>query len=119
MILKLYSYIYYRIYILYKDKWNDDNPGIYAFMAICLVTILNLMLIINLIIFLFDVKYNLDYIAIIILSIVIITTYALYGDKIFKDRSTWDSEKPKTRILKGWVITIYIVLSIVSYLLLP
>ena len=41
--LKLYDYIYYRTYRVYKYKWKDDDPGMYSRNLVSIFQFINIV----------------------------------------------------------------------------
>lgn len=60
MIRNFCDYIYYRVYSYYKNRWEESNPDVYAIMAISGLSISNAIVIINFVIRLFKINYELN-----------------------------------------------------------
>lgn len=117
----MFAYLYYRIFSTYKYKWNDSIPGVYA---ICLVSILQFLNLtsIQLIIFYFsNIKWDINriYGALIVALLIGLNYYRFYIHSNFSLlEKKWQNETKQKKTRNGILIIIYIVFSVLFFLLL-
>lgn len=113
MIRNIFDYIYYRVYSYYKSRWEESNPDVYAIMAISGLPILNAIVIIDVIITLFKINFELNVVTVVVLSLGILV-YHLISMRDTKEKfAKWDMEDPKSKTRRGYFILLYIIFTIV------
>lgn len=110
--MKLFEYIYYRIYALYQKK--DSNPEIYATNGIAVLQ-LSLLFSLYVLISLFIKLPNINnWLAVTLVVAVIALNWRKFGlhfdNRILEDR--WSKESITKKKLRGWAILALIIISI-------
>jgi ABC-type Fe3+ transport system permease subunit len=111
---EFFEYHYYRI-----AKFNFKREGSFAFSALLSVSSVQLLVIVNVLLFLqslfSDIKRKTylyeKIIFVIILLFLLYFNFRKYNKKYFEFREKWKNEDKKTRILKGVIIIFTILLS--------
>lgn len=117
----MFAYLYYRIFSTYKYKWNDSIPGVYA---ICLVSILqffNFSCLLFLVFFIADTHLDINklYGALLVAGLIGFNYYRFYIHSNFSLlEEKWQKETMQKKTRNGILIIIYIVLSVLFFLLL-
>ena len=81
--MKIFDYIYYRVYHIYKVKWKDGTPGAFATSLVTLLQCLYIVVIPGFIYeLIYSTKLNLlkEY---IIVALVILFIFTRYGEGYF------------------------------------
>lgn len=114
--MKLFDYLYYRIFYIYKNKWKDDTPGAYATSLVTLIQTLFLTLIP---IFLYELLSNknigLNKLYLLgIFFIIFFLNFFRYRKFVDFDHLSqkWDKEETKKRKIKGILAILFIILTI-------
>jgi hypothetical protein len=121
-IIRIFDYVYYRVYHIYKIKWKDSTPGAYA---TSLVTLLQSLLFAVIPIFvhsaIIDTKVELDkkyFIGIFIVFFIFnylryfkVTNYKNLANK-------WDNEEKVKRRKKGVYVVLFIIITLITFLAL-
>ena len=115
--MKIFIYLYYRIYGFYLSKKERDIPGLYALCMITLVQLFNLSTFIFVFEFLFRIKGDNDkYWAFIGFFVILIINYFLivnrnYSNELFEK---WRNEETKElRMKRGILISAYLISSLI------
>jgi len=117
--MKIFDYLYYRVYFTYKNRWKDSTPGAYA---TSLVTLLQLIFILMLPLFVYElitnnnVEFNKLYI-IPAFGLILIYNLHRYKRKMnFRKLSEkWDNEKADIRKKRGILTIAMIVVSLAIF----
>ncbi|NPD48281.1 hypothetical protein [Lentimicrobium sp. S6] len=115
--MKIFDYIYYRVFFTYKNKWKDDTPGAYA---TSLVTLMQSMLFIMTPYFSYELitntKIEITKISILIGFIILFFLNLYRYQKVINFKSLsekWDNEDKTIRKRKG-IFTIVIIVLVVG-----
>ena len=117
----LFDYIYYRTFAIYKNKWNENDPKIYAISLVTLLQSINFIslfyafvIILQKDIFI-DVKYSF-----ILFFLILIINLIKYRKKHDYDelRKKWSNEEITKKKNKGFGIIFYIFASILICILI-
>jgi hypothetical protein len=108
----IFNYLYYRTYALYKNKWNEVDPKLYAAGIVSLMQEFNLGAILFLILQYFDITIErlyvyLFYIVLFALNMIWYSKFRIY--KYLE--SKWKDDIKSRKIFKGILVIVYIVLS--------
>ena len=116
----MFDYLYYRIYSTYKNKWNDSIPGVYAVCLISILQFFNLSCILFIGFYITDRRLitNKIFGALLVLVLIGINYYRFcirsnYG--LLENK--WSDENKLRRTRNGILIVMYIVLSVLLFLL--
>lgn len=112
-----FDYVYYRVYIAYQKR-KDPDPCIYARAIVTLVQCMNFfipMVILEDIFQLYtlpETKKAKPFL-IIFMLIILVLNYRRYKIKNFeKLNKIWSDESKRVRRIRGWLVMIYILLSV-------
>ena len=113
--MKLFDYIFYRVYRAYKKR--DSNPEIYATNVLALMEFFFLLSILAIIRLFFDFPIpNKLYIIPGVLLIIVLTWYKYgFNVDVKKLEADWGEEDKEQRRLRGWLI----IISLVGFILFP
>ena len=104
----MFSYIFYRTYCAYQ-KHHESSPQIQSIGVISCMQGFNALTILKLMRIQLDINKLWGGVALIILFII---NYNIYNRRIQNYKDRWKDESLITRRLKGWLIIVYIILSI-------
>ncbi len=112
----LFDYIYYRTYSLYKDKWKEEDPKLYAVGMVSLMQEFNVGAILFFIINHLEIKIEriyvfLFYIVLFIFNMLWYSKFRTYNNLFQK----WDTEAKNIRIFRGILILLFILISIILF----
>ena len=115
------TYLYYRIYSTYKYKWNNGVPGVYAICGISILQFFNLSCLLFLAFFVADTHLSINrlYGAALVAGLMIFNYYRFHvysNFGMFEEK--WKNETKRLKTMKGTLIIIYIVLSVLLFILL-
>lgn len=117
----MFAYLYYKIYAIYKYKWKDSVPGVYA---VCIVSILQGF---NLLSVFFTVELfaqqNFEirkiYYGLLITTLIVLNYYRFNHLTNFGElEKKWGNEVTKIKISRGVFVLFYISTSIFLILFL-
>jgi hypothetical protein len=114
--MKFFDYLYYRIFHLYRNKWNEEEPKLYAVGLVSLMQEFNLGGLLFFLIFLFNVEIEKIYV--ILFYIIIFVFNWLWYSRIRKFEhlaSGWDDEITIKRMYKGILLVLYIIVSTILF----
>ena len=118
--IKLFDYIYYRIYDFYENKFKDDMPWLYS---ICLLSVIQSINIFS-ILFIYLAKYMPSYHHSPWLGVLIVAIFLLFNairylvfKKIILLKAKWKDESVQKRKQHGIWVVVYIIVSVVSIVL--
>jgi hypothetical protein len=118
--MRIFDYIYYRVYHLYKYKWKDSTPGAYA---TSLVTLLETLNVVILPIFIYQlisndkIEHSKIYYLIAFFVIFIFNLYRynkIMDYKLLADK--WVNEDKDKHRKRGVLTIVFIVISLVIFL---
>lgn len=117
----MFAYLYYRVYSTYKYKWNDSIPGVYAVCLVSILQFLNLTSLQLLVLNFFDIQWNINriYGALFVALLIGFNYYRFYIHSNFSLlEEKWQKETMQKKTRNGILIIIYIVFSVLFFLLL-
>jgi len=117
----MFDYLYYRIYAIYKFKWKDSVPGVYAICILSLLqgfNILSAMFAIEL----FtqqDFEIRKIYYGLLIAVLITFNYYRFYFLTGFSElEKKWSNEPKRKKTSRGVLILFYVSLSVLLTLFL-
>lgn len=117
----MFAYLYYRIYAIYKYKWNDNVPGVYA---VCIISLLQGFNILS-VLFAVELFAQLDfeirkiYYGLLIIVLIAFNYYRFNLLTNFSElEKKWRDEAVQIKILRGVLVLFYISASIFLILFL-
>lgn len=118
--MKIFDYIYYRTYYIYKYKWKDEDPKIYSITLITLLQASNIATLLFIYLFINNKNPEIDYYySISLFFTVMILNFVRYRKK-YKSfnilSSKWKDELSFKRTMKGYIIIIYITCSLFGFI---
>lgn len=115
--IKVFDYIFYRVYCLYKYKWNESHPKHYTVGVISVLQQFNLLLLFFfgiLFLGLIELKPYFKGIALVLFfSLYGINFYRYTDSKISNLEVKFEKDDNIKRKKKGWLIIIYIIFTMV------
>lgn len=117
----MFTYLYYRIFSIYKYKWNDSTPGIYATCFVSILQFFNFSCLLFLFFFIAKTHLNINkiYGALLVVCIIGFNHYRFHIHSNFGLlEEKWKKETKQKKTRNGILIIIYIVLSVSLFLLL-
>lgn len=113
--MKLFDYLYYRVYFAYLKK-NESLPWLYATNLVALMQTLNILLFYYLFEMIFNINFNIKIVIIVLILFLIGVNYFRFQKiKPYNKLSeVWNSESKKSRTKNGVLIVLYIVVTIAS-----
>ena len=117
----MFAYLYYRIFSIYKYKWNESIPGVYAICVVTTLQFFNISCLIYLAYFIAKVHLNINKFDIVILDVILLCLnyYRFHVHSNFGSlEKRWKNEAKQKKTTKGVLIIIYIVFSVFMILLL-
>lgn len=103
----LFDYIYYRTFAIYKNKWNEDDPKIYAISLVTLLQSINFISLFYAFIIILqkDVFIEVKY-SFILFFLILIFNFIRYRKKHDYDelREKWNNEEVQKRKIKDLVL---------------
>lgn len=112
----LFDYLYYRTYSLYKNKWNEEDPKLYAVGIVSLMQEFNLGAALFIMIYYSGIKVERIYVFFfyILLFIFNMLWYSKYRtfDKLY---SKWNIEAKNKKIFRGVLVLLYILISVTLF----
>lgn len=117
----MFSYLYYRIHSTYKYKWNNKIPSVYAICGISLLQFFNLSCLLFLSFFYSETHLYINklYGVVFIIGLLILNYYRFNVYSSFeKLEKKWIHEVKSRKIMKGIFIVIYIIFSVLLFLIL-
>ena len=116
--MKFFNYCFYRISKAYS-KWEPNIYHISGMAVVNLCQLFNLMSLITIIFIILKIKFPPEFILYIGLPIFIISNFFISSEKKYLQLAKkWENENPKYIKLKGYLILLYVLLSLVIYALL-
>lgn len=117
----MFEYIYYRIYSTYKYKWKENMPGVYAVGAVSVLQISNIssLIITTKLFFGYNLQYDYFHEGIFGIILLIFNYFRFASSSQYTNyEKKWKGEKSFIKKVRGILIIIYMVLSILGFLLL-
>jgi len=121
-IIRIFDYIYYRVFYIYKNKWKDSTPGAYA---TSLVTLLQSLLIFVIPIFVYSaftgIKVTVDKIYYIGAFLFFFIFNLFRYQKVINYKSLaiiWDKEERGKRKKRGTYVVLAIIITLATFLVL-
>lgn len=115
-----YDYIFYRTYCVYKYRWKENIPDIYANGIITITQLANIVSILFFLETLLDISLIVSNLVWGIFMVILIAlNYVLYEYfKPFKQLELkWGTEPRIVRQTKGYLVILYIILSFAVFIL--
>ena len=111
-----FDYIYYRVYSLYRDKWHEEDPKLYAVGIVSLMQEFNLGAILFLLIYHLEIKIERIYIFLFYIILFVFNMLWYSKLRIYNNLSKkWNSEAKNKKTIRGILILLYILLSILVF----
>lgn len=110
----MFAYLYYRIYAIYKYKWKDDVPGVYAICILSLLQGFNILsaLFVAEIITKLDFEINKIYYGLLIAALITLNYFRFnYLNNFNELEKKWRDEPSKQKISLGVIVLVYILMS--------
>lgn len=121
-VIRIFDYIYYRVFYIYKNKWKDSTPGAYA---TSLVTLLQSLLFFVIPIFVYSAfsgtKVTVDKVYYIVAFVFFFIFNLFRYQKVtnYKNLSqVWDKEEDIKRKKRGIYVVLTIILTLATFLAL-
>jgi len=118
--MKIFDYIYYRTYYIYKYKWKDDDPKVYSITLITLLQASNIATLLFIYLFINNKNFEIDYYySISLFFTIMILNFVRYRKKYINFTilsSRWKDELSFKRTIKGYIIIIYITCSLFCFI---
>lgn len=117
----MFAYLYYRIFSIYKYKWNDSIPGVYALGIVSVLQGFNLSCLLFFVFFIAESHLNMNklYGGLLFVVLLGINYYRFYIRTNFSLlEEKWKKETMQKKTRNGILIIIYIVFSVLFFLLL-
>jgi hypothetical protein len=111
----IFDYIYYRTYTLYKDKWKEEDPKLYAVGVVSLLQEFNLGAILFFMFYYLEIKIERVY---IFLFYVLLFIFNMLWYSKLKTRTLfqkWKVEGQKIRLIRGILVLLYVLISSVLF----
>lgn len=111
----MFNYLYYRIFSTYKYKWKDNIPGVYA---VCILSILQFFNILSVLytvetFSMLDLNMKKIYYGLFVGIIIALNYYRYNFLTLFcKLEKKWKNEPKNIRIVRGYFVITYILLSV-------
>jgi hypothetical protein len=113
--MKLFDYCFYRIHSVYIHKKIDKHPRIYACGWTSFSQLCNMLSVVLLFCFVFNLKYDFKIIILTLTIGIYVTNYFfLLTEKKYKELTKKYKEE-KNKKLKGWLVFLYIFGSLLLY----
>lgn len=117
----MFAYLYYRIYAIYKYKWRDSAPGVYALCILSLLQGFNLLSALFTVELLTIIDFGVKkiYYGLLIVALLVVNYYRfVISTKFVELEKRWGSEPPKIKKIRGVLVLIYIFISVILILFL-
>jgi len=117
----MFAYLYYRIHSTYKYKWNNSIPSVYAICLVSLLQFFNFSCLLFFCFFVVETHLNINKLfgAAIVAGLLGINYYRYQVNSDFgKHEEKWKNEMKQKKTIKGVLIIIYIIFSVLLFLLL-
>ncbi len=119
VLIKAFDYIYYRVYHVYKIKWNDNSPGAYA---TSLVTLLQSLLFVVMPVLIYSAFSGIEiglgkiyYIGVFIVFFVF-NYFRYYKVTNYKNLAKkWNEEEKDKRKKRGIYIILFIIITLLMF----
>lgn len=118
--MTFFNYIYYRVYSLYKNKWKDDAPKLYAVALVSLMQGFNLGIIFILGALFLGVELEFKRIYYLITFTILVIFNGVWYNwfKTYEKLSLkWNYEIKTKKVRNGFLIVVYIIISFILYFL--
>lgn len=118
--MKIFDYIYYRIYSFYKYKWKETMPNLYSIGAISVLQMINFTNILFLCLLLFYPNHGIKkFYGGIVVVIGLLYNYYRYEHitNFYTLEKKWNSENETIKAYKGLLILLYIIATFSFFLL--
>lgn len=112
--MKVFDYIYYRIYWIYQYKWKESMPNLYSIGAISVLQMINISSVIFLAVFLFNPDFHINkYFGVIFIFGFWLLNHLRYKNNrsFYNLEKQWNNEPRNIRIKRGILVFLYILLS--------
>jgi len=119
-VMRLFDYIYYRTFHLYKYKWKDDDPKMYAIGLVSLLQTIHILTLLFFYLYFIDTKIYINKVYVVAFFLLIIAlNFYRYRDKgksfrLLEDK--WKGELAIKDKVFGYLIIFYIILSIFLFI---
>lgn len=117
----MFAYLYYRIFSTYKYKWNDSIPGVYATCLVSILQFFNFSCLLFLVFFITGTHLDINklYGALFVAGLIGLNYYRFYIHSNFSLlEEKWKKETNQRKTRNGILIIVYIVFSVLFFLLL-
>lgn len=114
--MKFFDYLYYRTFHLYRNKWNEEDPKLYAVGLVSLMQEFNLGGLLFFIVFFFNVEIERIYVFLFYVILFMLNWFWYSKIRIYENMASgWDHEISMKRTLKGILLLLYIIASTILF----